>query len=293
MSYERGNVISVEVNTLGSAIDAAALAGETVLTVDDAADFPEDGGQVVINSTIYLFDSTDLDADTLTLSTPLLADAEEGEPVWLWDDAVGDVSQETTAQVILEESVPGEDPVEAIVPHALTAMLAEGIRDAPAESVSLELDGDEWRVVDVYGVNPTIDGQAVWNPTTSRTISSVTLPHNTWTQVASWTTLEVNGITNGAGSTVIYPGAYLLMMQAVFPSNSTGRRSVRIMSGLTVLAQIGASADDSGNTFANTFTQARLAEGETVTIELWQNTGASMVISGSTISKFVMHRVSV
>jgi microcystin-dependent protein len=149
--YEQGTVESIAEVVLGDELATAVTAGAGTLTLGDVVDFNESGGQLLIGAEILAYTGLDDDANTITLTSGLANAYSVGEPVYVYPD-----SRERQATVRLDDD--GEAVV-ARVPHALYDRLAEGTRDdASAEVVSLYLDGDEWVVDDVLGIEPLVDG---------------------------------------------------------------------------------------------------------------------------------------
>lgn len=150
--YEHGRVLAVNEERLGSELVADHPAGSTALTVQDAADFDEDGGWLSVNDQVVEYTGVDDDTGTIALATATTALGEEGDRVWLWDELRSVVTTDKVAQVELDGDKDNADPLEATIPLHLLDDLDEGIRGSRGESVLLELDGDEWRIVDVLGL---------------------------------------------------------------------------------------------------------------------------------------------
>ncbi len=155
---DRGTVVEVGVARLGDELAADALAGAVTVTVEDAADFHEDGGTLAVGDlttggVFEVVDYTAVDDETgvLTLATPLTGSYVAGDPVTLHPEAL-----EKTALVMVGDS---DEAVEVTVPHALWDRVPDGIRDEGAgEVVDLEVVDTEFRLVDVRGSAPTVDG---------------------------------------------------------------------------------------------------------------------------------------
>lgn len=151
---ESGTIAVVTDTPLGGELAVDALIGSTTLTLVDAEDLNEDGGQLSIGGETIAYVATDLDTDVVTLATPTtLAHTVEDELTVL------PPSVEREAQVVLDTD--GES-VTARVPHALWDRIGEGIRDADtAERVTLALDSGVWYLQDVLGQAPVIDGEFI------------------------------------------------------------------------------------------------------------------------------------
>jgi hypothetical protein len=149
--YLSGKLLNVDIDTMGDELTADAATGATTLQVDDAKDFDEDGGQLLLNGTVYTYLTVDDDAGTIALAEPLAADAQDGDDVQVWDAQYNDVSQVMTADVELHAADGGGDPIHAVVAEHLVKNLSEGPRGIDAETVLLRRDHDEWRIEDILG----------------------------------------------------------------------------------------------------------------------------------------------
>lgn len=155
-----GRVLEVSDETLGSLLAEDTTAGSTQLLIDDASDFDEDGGWLSVNGqpvayTAVAFATNPDDPDTLTLADMLEEDAEEGDEVAVWSPLRAAPEVVRTAQVQVDGTDDLGDPLDVYVPVYLAPYLPTGIRGDVGESVDLDLDGDEWRVVDVLGLVPS------------------------------------------------------------------------------------------------------------------------------------------
>lgn len=143
-------VVEVSRVPLGGQLGAAALAGATELQLVDASDFSEDGGWVDVEGTDYEYLTVDQDLDTMTLASPLLADAAEDALLKVWDPVAGATVSELLAQLRLDGDNFNDDPLLAEVDGPVAAQLPEGPRDeADSELVEFEHVGDTVRVVNV------------------------------------------------------------------------------------------------------------------------------------------------
>lgn len=160
-AYEQGVVESVAEVAWGSELQGDHPAGASQLRLNDISDFNDDGGQVVIirdeqvmpaftrdaTSEVLTYLTFDEDTDTLYLTDPTTLDHFDEDFVAVYPD-----TRERRAQVRVD--VDGE-VLDARVPHALYHHLPEGVREPiDQEQVSLTLDGDEWVVEDVLGLEP-------------------------------------------------------------------------------------------------------------------------------------------
>lgn len=150
----QGIVQSVNTTRSGGFPLATAAAGSTSISFEDAFDFDETGGQVEINGVVLDYVSADLELDTLTLSVPLTFAVTEDDFV-----AVVPHTEETYAVITF-----GDDTFEAEVPHHLKALLPDGERDAgEGEAVVVEEVGLGYRIVDLVGRRPGVEGEYIEN----------------------------------------------------------------------------------------------------------------------------------
>lgn len=156
-----GRVVAVTVDTLGDELVLPALAGATSLYVDDAADFNEDGGSLRLAAQVVEYLAADDATGIVTLSEALVADAEAGDRVEIWDSEALTPVTETTAHVAVEGSELADDTLEAIVEHTLIPYLPEGIRDGLGEAVALEWRGATLFVQTILGRVPFFDGSMI------------------------------------------------------------------------------------------------------------------------------------
>lgn len=172
MTSTTARVAAVNTLPLGSILTVAALLGATTLAVEDAADFDEAGGVVIIGGTeIVTYTAADDAAGTLTLATPTAAAWDVDTRIELWDTTGATRVVETVAQVLVEGVDQSGDSLEAVVDHALIPFLPEGIRETDpetglvGEAVAIEWRGDELVVVNIIGQAPVMDGSMI-DPTT-------------------------------------------------------------------------------------------------------------------------------
>jgi hypothetical protein len=276
-----GLVVAVDDETAGSQTVLEALAGETVLTVDDAIDFDSTGGQLSLaDGTVLDYIEANDDEDTITLAAPLAA------PVEFESDVLVYPPQFTrTALVVIDG---GSDPIPATVPHDKQDVLAPGVRDeenANREEVLLIADGDwSWSVFDVTNKGELLrDGAAIWNPHAIRDAPAVNLPNDSWTTISGYSDVKVSGITVTSSEWIIgpHPGFYSVTTRYSFSNNSTsGRRGVRVMvNGVEESAVVRPA--DSGRTYMLTIADVNVAEGDVITVQAWQNSGASLAAGAS------------
>lgn len=145
-----GSLVSVSERTLGDQLAVAASSGATTLFLNDVSYFDEDGGYAVVGSNIYAYDTADMVADSIHLTSGLVASAAVGDVVSLWDSDEGVVVSERIALVALEDS--DGDPINAVLDHSLTPLLATTTM-AAGQSVSMRHDGAGYRLAEVHGKN--------------------------------------------------------------------------------------------------------------------------------------------
>lgn len=170
-----GRVLSVSTVPLGDVLVQSAPVGSTSLVIDDAADFPETGGSLihVESGDLIAFSAVDDETGTITLSAPTTRAYAADDRVSLWDTERAQVAVETTAQVEVEGTAQGGDPLEAIVEHTLIPYLPDGFRLTQGEAVGLVWRGDDLYVANVAGVAPLLDGAVIAPDTvTARQLSA-------------------------------------------------------------------------------------------------------------------------
>lgn len=164
MTSAVGTVATAQFVTMGDELAADALIGTTVLPMSAVMDFDEDGGQVLINGTLYSYTSADPDAVTVTLAgAGLTAAASEGDRVDIYNPATSSAAVEMRAFVTMVGDVDNTDPVDARVSLSVAASLPEGIRaDGAGEPVQLEeYEPGQWRVTDLLSQQPNINGALI------------------------------------------------------------------------------------------------------------------------------------
>lgn len=142
-------VQGVYAEDLGDALTTAAAVNDTVLHVRDVADFDEEGGFLVLNDTVLEYVTCDDDDSTITLAAPLAAAAAVDDRIDVWDEANG---QKATVYKAVVDQIDGFDGVATVlVDQSLAHALADTMREATGESVSLARDGSELKLVAVHG----------------------------------------------------------------------------------------------------------------------------------------------
>lgn len=160
---EHGRVIAVGDEFLGDEFAEDTAAGATVLQLVDTADFDEEGGKVRIGGEVVTYLAIDDEAATMTLAAGLAANADAGDRVDSWDIASNATAVDRIATVVFDGMNDG-DGIDCVVAQHLRRQLPTGIRAGRGESVLIERDGDEWRVIDVLGADSTTEEKA-WQDT--------------------------------------------------------------------------------------------------------------------------------
>jgi len=172
--YEFGRIVSVDIVTLGDNLAADAASGAAMITVEDAADFDEGGGTLVLGGVSYVYISCDDDTGVITLAGTLSAAAVEGDEVYVYDTQYLAVSTDKVAQVAVIGDDGSVDMLEAAIALHLVSKVPEGIRGNEGEAVKLELDGGEWVVVDIAGLgDPNSAGELFYEDSLTVTATGV------------------------------------------------------------------------------------------------------------------------
>lgn len=165
MTSSVARVVAVITEPAGSVLRSDATSGDTLLEVENAADFNEEGGQIYLeDDSVLAYTMSDTDTDILALAAPLAAD------VWVQGDPDGDrgyfigvypLSMEMKAVIIFEDD--NDEGIQATIPLELQSYFVEGIREVhEREAVIVDDESGEWRVTDVAD-EKTIRGDRV-NP---------------------------------------------------------------------------------------------------------------------------------
>lgn len=293
MAAAHGRLVAVAAEVAGDELVKAPLAGTLVLTVGDVADFDEDGGWLRLAGTPLEYVSADDDAATITLALPLpvltfpLGAIESRVDVW--DPDADDVVVEFVARVVLDNQDEGE-PVEAGIDHALIDLLPGGIRTR-GESVSLEWDGDDLRVVEVAGKRPTASGTYASNPNVLAFLTTTTgTVNNTWKTMLAWSPFAtIPGVDLGEVLTngkfrITADGFYDVRFGVTFDLSSVGSRAVR-MRYVTAAGEFTTRAvkvPGEGTTAIETAQMMRFVAGDVLYFEAWQNSGGALSVLGGT-----------
>lgn len=288
-----GSLESVERAVMGSELLVAALPGAMSLQVENAQDFNEDGGELLLNDNTLEYGSADTDLDVVYLVAPLPVAADIDDPVQVLEGGV--LAVEWTANVARDEG----DPVAANIPSLLVPYFPEGQYDEVMQ-VRLQLTDDgEYDVAGQPQRDASFDGVAVWNPHTFADIAGDTASNNAYATVDTWTLRETDGVAEQANGewVILYPGVYAISFQVAFQANPNGRRRGRVLvnANTSVPVLFRSIAPDPGVVdYVGAARDVRLAEQDVVRVEVLQDSGAALGF-GATYgsSHFSMHRVSV
>lgn len=142
---DQGRVIEVSSINIGDELVKDQFINDTVLYLDDVSEFDEDGGQVSIAGVVYSYTTIDDDSSTLTLVAPgLTTDAADATDVLIYP-----LATEMVALVNVDEE---DDAIYARIPMSMERQIVDRIRDpSEQESVEIELQGNEWVIVDILG----------------------------------------------------------------------------------------------------------------------------------------------
>lgn len=146
-----GAVVALSNRIMGDTLASSASIGATTLTLGDVSDFDEAGGYLLLDGVVYLYDTIDMVADTVHLTSGLTGAGVAADAVSLWDNDNGVVVSERTALVTVDGQEDG-DPLTADIDQSLAPLLAQGTL-AAGQSVTLTPDGDGFRLSGVHGKN--------------------------------------------------------------------------------------------------------------------------------------------
>lgn len=156
---EVGTVDAVRLETLGSALSADAAVGAATITVDDLADFSEDGGWLLLSDQALQYTAGDDTTGVITLASALTVAGAAADRVDVYVN--GGRAAVLYADVWLGDA---DDTVECLVPMTLRDRVAEGMESGLA--VEVDTSGPEFVLMDVRGSDPVIDGSYISPDTT-------------------------------------------------------------------------------------------------------------------------------
>lgn len=169
MADINGLVSSVQRVPRGSEIVTAASLAATLIYVDSAEDFDDAGGDLEINGVRYEYLSSDIDLDTITLSTGLTAAAAIGDAVY--PVMGGQVATDHIAFVSMGEG----DEAEVLIPYGERPLWPEGVYEDP---VPVVLSPDLTRIVTVPGRVPVIEDTTFQTGSTGVRVVVRTIPED-------------------------------------------------------------------------------------------------------------------
>lgn len=154
-----GHIVSVTREYRGDTLTATTPIGGTILTVADAVDFDPDGGWLTLpDGTSAQYAAADLEANTLTLVSPLVAAADADENIRVWDPDAGDTGEAVT-DFVATVDIGEAGTLYALLTQSLIDKLDEGMTAFDGVSVSVTRDNDgTWWVDNILGRVPTIRG---------------------------------------------------------------------------------------------------------------------------------------
>lgn len=148
----QGLILEVSTVPAGDELAVDHLTSDTTIEVTSVDDFDQvNGGYLSINGTVYTYTTVDPVTMLISIAPGLVEDLLTSEKVLLYP-----LVTEKWAMVEVQED---EDPVSALVPHALWDRLADGVRDPEQqESAVLEAREGDLVVVDILGTPPVVSG---------------------------------------------------------------------------------------------------------------------------------------
>jgi len=278
---ESGFAVEYNIDPQGSELDQAALATDTVLYVGDASAY-DPGMAVEVNEFRLMVASTDTDAGTVTLTTPLGVAADIGDRVFVV--AGGEVANDYTLDVVTSDGESLEIPVD----FSDRALWVSGPIDPP---VPVTLTDDLVKVLDAPGRAAIINPLATPTPLFIGYLDvDQAIPSSLdYQYVTGWVpqVTREGMIYNGVFATVEVPldGYYSVTAATLWQANSTGRRGIKPMYGSTAFGLIEGSEFkiDASSSQMTTPTSSALkpcGAGDTIAIQVTQNSGGSLNILG-------------
>lgn len=310
-----GRVTALTALVLGDELAADVLAGATTITVDDIADFDEDGGWARVggeSGELVEYATADDETGILALVDPIVGAYSEGDRVDVWDPTIsgdGAVAIDYEADLSPDDDITG-DPLQASVHHSLVPLLETGIREKGSEAVQLAWDGDDLHVVNVLGKLAEVESGYMGAPlVTAFRATDGTVPNASWTTL-SWTVDDlgaspftgrarvskvgggVPGATLVTTFTITEPGVYDMRATARFEDDTTdtGKRGLRFLlvtaaDGSHTVGQMTIPAEGQTSlTIAGPHKFLNL--GDTVSVQGWQSSGGALALHGAPTGKW-------
>lgn len=290
-----GTLLALYTLNLGDELATAAASGATVLTVTAGVDFPETGGAVLINGTQYDYESADPVAETITLSTGLVASASQGDRVDLINPATGVAATETRALVAPAGSdISNDDAMDVAVQLSSATFLGEGVRDlASGEQVSLQLVHDQWTLTNIAGQSPLLD-RCRATMTTGQDIPNATYTAVVWTDPDVY---DMNGMHNSTTHpsriTIQTSGWYTVSALIGFAGNASGTRELALYkNGSLVGIYMDLVSTNTNQMMLSMSDEMPLLAGDYLEIFAYQSSGGSLFIDagGSFPAYFTVRR---
>jgi hypothetical protein len=138
-----GNVVEVATANVGENVTANAAIGATSIFVEDPTTFDETGGNLKINGSILPYSGIDESTGAILLGVPLDVTVEQ-------DDRVEIYPARPVKTALVDLGIEGSDPVLVTVPHSLSAILSDGMREEGVREQALLA---ERSVGDLYMAN--------------------------------------------------------------------------------------------------------------------------------------------
>lgn len=274
-----GHVANVAEEVRGDELVADLATFDSVLHVGDVTDFDETGGFLAIEGgEIRQYTEIDDASSTITLSAPwtgvtiptgfriMVVHAETQELITQW---VADIT----------DDVDGSS-FQATVSHALVQALDGGVRGIAGESVVCTRDSSgEWWVTDLLA--SATSSQSPDQPQSHRTRNAVqSIPDNTWTSVNFNTQVAQTSVSWASNQwTVKREGTYEVAGYARFTAGgTTGRRGIRITKNGARFIEILVPPTSADTSLTISF-PVRCAAGDTLAVEVFQNSGSAQDIA--------------
>lgn len=289
MVTSTGSVVDVDTIYHGSHLTVAAASGTSVLTLETSSSFSPTGGMLDLDGTPTAYSSADAQAGAVTLAAALSATLEVGYPVW---NMAGDKKAETVwASVDLDD--PDAGSVSAIVPTNMTGYLSEEKDYTTPVAVELRLEAGTWRVVRLLEDVASLDLVTAYAPTAYATkVVDGDILNNTWTTIGGWSPQKQDRVIYDFATArwvVQVDGEYDVRPGVAFSSGggATEKRAIRIHFWAADGTDLGTSREvripGDGFITVETSQYHSVPAGTQISIEAWQNSGATLQIRGAAL----------